>query len=170
MAKKGDKGASGGAHSHIRARMAYLNNAAMYLQQSQRPLKTAATQTPLVTAPQSVNTVESDAKQDKSTIQASLPRHFINQMRGIARKSQQRLSQETKRGFCRRCDIPLVPGETCTKEIQNDSKGGRKPWADVLVVCCKACQAVKRFPLNQKRSMKLSVRKSIKAAKDKDVT
>ncbi|EED15393.1 conserved hypothetical protein [Talaromyces stipitatus ATCC 10500] len=131
-AKKGDKGVSGGTHS----------------KQSE------------INEPQSPdNNNNLKENKTKSIIQTSLPRHYINQMRGVALKTQQRLSQETKRGFCKRCDLLLIPGETCTEEIQNESKGRRKPWADVLVVRCKACETVKRFPQNRKRSMKLAVRR-----------
>lgn len=31
--------------------------------------------------------------------------------------------------------------------MENNSKGGRKEWCDVLVVECKGCGAVKRFPV-----------------------
>lgn len=156
--KKGDKGAAGGAYSHIRARMAYLHKAAVYLHSRQKPEKSTTTQS---TDINDDNDVEKDKELQKPRpkIQAIMSRQYITQMRSIAQKTQQRLSQETKRGFCKRCDLLLVSGETCTEEIQNESKGRRKPWADVLVVRCKACETVKRFPQNRKRSAKLAVRK-----------
>lgn len=158
-AKKGDKGTAGGVHSHIRARMAYLHKAAIYLQSQPKPETSAITQK----TDNNHEDNENKASQNKSTIQATMPRQYITQMRSIAQKTQQRLSQETKRGFCKRCDLLLVPGETCTEDIQNESKGRRKPWADVLVVRCKACETVKRFPQNKKRSAKLAVRKKERA-------
>src|SRR4051812_33816023 len=97
-AKKGDKGAAGGAHSHIRARMAYLHKAAIYLQTHPKPETNTATQN----SDNKIDDVEENenkAKQVKSSIQATIPRQYINQMRSIALKTQQRLSQETKRGF-----------------------------------------------------------------------
>jgi len=39
-----------------------------------------------------------------------------------------------------------VPGTTCTHRVENKSKGGKKKWADVLVVECQ-CGMVKRFPV-----------------------
>ncbi|EEA22687.1 conserved hypothetical protein [Talaromyces marneffei ATCC 18224] len=162
-AKKGDKGAPGGAHSHIRARMAYLHRAAIYLQTHPKSETNTPTQNP-DDIKHGDREKDSEARQAKSNIQATMPRQYITQMRSIALKTQQRLSQETKRGFCKRCDLLLVPGETSTEEIQNESKGCRKPWADVLVVRCKACETVKRFPQNQKRSVKLAVRGKEKAA------
>lgn len=158
-AKKGDKGAAGGAHSHIRARMTYLHKAAIYLQSHPKAETNTATQN---TANKTLDDNQSESKA-RSSLQATIPRQYITQMRSIAQKTQQRLSQETKRGFCKRCDLLLIPGETCTEEIQNESKGRRKPWADVLLVCCKACETVKRFPQNQKRSAKLAVRRKERA-------
>lgn len=157
-AKKGDKGAAGGAQSHIRARMAYLHKAAIYLQTHPKPETKTTTQN-MDNNNDDVEANENKASQPKSIIQATIPRQYITQMRSIAQKTQQRLSQETKRGFCKRCDLLLIPGVTCTEEIQNESKGRRKPWADVLVIRCKACETVKRFPQNQKRSAKLAVRR-----------
>lgn len=154
-AKKGDKGAAGGAHSHIRARMAYLHKAAIYLQSHSKPDISTTTQN---TDNKNLDDNQNESKA-RSSLQATIPRQYITQMRSIAQKTQQRLSQETKRGFCKRCDLLLIPGETCTEEIQNESKGRRKPWADVLVIRCKACETVKRFPQNQKRSTKLAVRR-----------
>lgn len=159
--KKGAKGGPGGAHSHIRARLAYLHNAAIYLQN--QPSKPAQGKTQA--NPENNNNNNSDAT-NQANIRACLPRHYINQMRVIAQKTQQRLSQETKRGFCKRCDLLLIPGVTCTEEVENESKDRKKPWADVLVVRCKACETVKRFPQNQKRSAKLSVRKQARKEKE----
>jgi ribonuclease P protein subunit RPR2 len=143
--------------------MAYLHKAAIYLQTHPKP--EINTTTPSTDNKyHDVEENESKARQAKPSIQATLPRQYINQMRSIALKTQQRLSQETKRGFCKRCDLLLVPGETCTEEIQNESRGRRKPWADVLVVRCKACETVKRFPQNQKRSVKLAARRKERVA------
>lgn len=41
----------------------------------------------------------------------------------------------------------LIPGVSATYEVENKSKNGKKPWADVLIVGCKACGALKRFPV-----------------------
>lgn len=167
-AKKGEKGVAGGVHSHIRARMAYLHKAAMYLQSHPKPERSTVTQK---TDNKSLDAEDNEdkASQTKHAIKATIPRQYISQMRSIAQKTQQRLSQDTKRGFCKRCDLLLVPGETCTEEILNESKGRRKPWADVLVVRCKACETVKRFPQNQKRSTKLAVRRKERAAAEMKV-
>jgi ribonuclease P protein subunit RPR2 len=46
-------------------------------------------------------------------------------------------------------------GSGCGKaQIENLSKGGRKPWADVLVVRCRVCGFVKRYPVGARRQRK----------------
>lgn len=45
----------------------------------------------------------------------------------------------------------LVPGQTSTAGVENQSKGARKPWADVYVVRCLVCGGVKRFPVGVER-------------------
>lgn len=43
----------------------------------------------------------------------------------------------------------LVPGVSCEHRIENLSKGGRKAWADVLIVRCWGCGCLKRFPVGR---------------------
>lgn len=162
-ASKNKKAESGGVHSHLRARLTYMHKASTYLfsqqhalnvmgENNQTPKGAFGTETPYLSKEKEQHFREQHIRPIQ---QACLPRHYIGQMRGVSLKSQQRLSIETKRSFCKRCDLPLVPGVTCTEEIQNASKGGKKPWADVLVVRCSACEAEKRFPQNKARSKKL---------------
>ena len=40
----------------------------------------------------------------------------------------------------------MIPGQTSVQVVENKSKGGEKPWADVFVVRCTNCRAVRRFP------------------------
>lgn len=80
-----------------------------------------------------------------------LSRLLGNHLGQVARKAQVRLHTNIKHSFCRRCSTTLVPGKTCTKRTENLSRGGKKPHADVLVVECAACRAVKRFPVGAKR-------------------
>jgi ribonuclease P protein subunit RPR2 len=153
--KKGEKGGPGGAHSHIRARIDYLHKAAIYLQTQ---TQTSRKETHAIT--------DDNIQKANGAIHACVPRHYINQMRGISTKTQQRLSIETKRSYCKRCDLLLVPGATSTEEVENESKDRKKPWADVLVVKCKACETVKRFPQNHKRSAKLAARRKERDGKE----
>ena len=80
-----------------------------------------------------------------------LSRLFINHLKAVSLKGQVRLSSKMKHSICRRCDILLVPGFTSTSNLENKSRKGKKPWADVLVVTCTSCGAVKRFPVGAKR-------------------
>lgn len=165
-AAKNKKGASGGAQNHIRARLSYLHRASAYLF-LQQPLKTKGSagkseceNTTSETAQKSCRESDEQGQSQKQATRVCLPRHYINQMRGVSLKAQQRLSTETKRGFCKRCDLLLISGVTCTEEIRNASKGRKKPWADVLVTRCLACETEKRVPQNKQRSKKLKHRKN----------
>jgi ribonuclease P protein subunit RPR2 len=71
--------------------------------------------------------------------------HLLSSMRSVSQKSQIRLSKSIKRSVCRRCNGLL--STTGTAEIENLSRGGRKPWAEVLVVRCCLCGFVKRYPV-----------------------
>lgn len=75
----------------------------------------------------------------------------LSQIEGISRKGQVRLSSSMKHSMCQRCHLLLVQGRNATQQIENKSRGGKKPWADVLVVTCNACGTAKRFPLGAKR-------------------
>ena len=145
MAKgKSRKSGTGIRHKHLHSRISYLNQAATYL----------ATKDYVSADP------NSNRKGDKSPKQASVrestnqwpstqPRHLLSQLRAVSLKSQIKLSRELKHSLCKRCDSLLVPGQTSIERTSNDSSGGRKPWADVLVVTCKFCGTMKRFPVGR---------------------
>jgi ribonuclease P protein subunit RPR2 len=78
----------------------------------------------------------------------------------VSRKAQLRLALDLKRSMCKSCHTVLVPGRTATQLVENQSKGGKKPWADVVVVSCNFCDGKKRFPAGAKRQPKKSVRKA----------
>lgn len=146
--EKGKKSEPGGSQRHIRARISFLHKAANLLQQH---------------AYIKQKDCQEDGDNQNATSQSyplisSLPRQYVSQMRGISLKSQQRLPIEVKRSICKRCDLILIQGTTCEGEIRNESRGQKKPWADVRVVRCRACGVEKRFPMCQKRSQKLAVR------------
>lgn len=95
-------------------------------------------------------------------VSPALSRFYLQNLRAIAKKSVMRLDPSIKRTICKRCDSLLVPGVSSTHRIENPSKGGKKSWADVLVVECNACGAVKRFPvgidiLKEKRGKKFKL-------------
>ncbi len=80
-----------------------------------------------------------------------LPRHLLSHARAVSMKSQIRLSPTIKQSICKRCYVLLVPGSTSMVRMENRSRGGRKPWADVLVTTCNFCGTTKRFPVGAKR-------------------
>ncbi|KAJ9206497.1 hypothetical protein DTO164E3_738 [Paecilomyces variotii] len=182
MAKqKAKKDVSARGPPHIRARLEYLRKAAVYIQSAStsrlRPDQNDNTDEQMTdgvhTEPEIVESSEtrdghqeSDQPTHNQNRTLCIPRQFISQMRGVSLKSQMRLPIEVKRSFCKRCDIILVPGFNCVERIENASRGRKKPWADVRVVRCTACGTEKRFPQTDRRSKKLSERKSEAAAKN----
>lgn len=182
MAKaKGKKGLSGGAHSHIRARLDYLHNASAYLQSVATTSKQPSSQlvnenvarqdgqsksaSKRIVAHLLSHITTSEKKPTSADARANLDhlphlsRVFISQMRGVSLKTQLRLSAETKRSFCKRCDTILSPGVSCVQEIRNESRDRKKPWADVQIIRCTTCGTEKRFPQTERRSKKLSERR-----------
>ncbi|KAK4954829.1 hypothetical protein LTR10_007021 [Elasticomyces elasticus] len=87
-----------------------------------------------------------------------LPLYLASHLGQIARKTQTRLHPNIKHLICRTCSAVLVIGESCTKHMENVSRGGRKPHADVLVIECTVCGAAKRFPVGAKRQKRKAAR------------
>lgn len=153
-AKKGTSGAN-----HLRARLEYLQKAAAYLQPAspdQQPREPAGQTTR--TVPRATASENNSNVTPKTSTTDNLSKLYISQMRGVSAKTQLRLPIEVKRSFCKRCDTLLRP-DNCVQEIRNESRGKRKPWADVWVVRCVGCGTEKRFPQTQKRTKKLAERK-----------
>lgn len=99
-----------------------------------------------------------DPDNERVSIDSALPRQLINHLRAVSLKSQIRLSPVMKHTICKHCDILLVPGSTSTSYMENNSRGGRKPWADVLVTTCTVCGTAKRFPVGAKRQLRRDLR------------
>jgi ribonuclease P protein subunit RPR2 len=166
------------AKSHLKARMDYLQQAARYLQGVHLQGRAAAesnTVNPQTTLANNENpaqraTSSSALSKDVNMSQicasqkttkkslTNISRVYTSHMRGVSLKTQTRLSVPVKRSFCKRCDTTFIPEVNCTQEIRNDSRGRKKPWADVLVIRCLVCSTEKRFPQAEKRSKKLSER------------
>ncbi|KAI7280085.1 hypothetical protein KC345_g4975 [Hortaea werneckii] len=88
-----------------------------------------------------------------------LPLHLATHLRQVALKSQIRLRTDVKHSICKRCSSVLIEGTTSNKRIENESKGGKKPHADVLLISCNVCGADKRFPVGAKRQKRKGERK-----------
>ncbi|KAA8909168.1 RNAse P, Rpr2/Rpp21 subunit, partial [Sphaerosporella brunnea] len=87
------------------------------------------------------------ASQETNAAASKLSNFYINHLRSAAKKNVLRLHSEVKRTICKRCEALLIPGVSCTERIENQSKGGKKRWADVLVIECTRCGTAKRFPV-----------------------
>lgn len=182
MAQGKGKAVKGGpAQRHLYSRISYLYQAATYLAEnaSKRRNDHANLQGGMrrksekVGSPSSVATSESHSEEapriqvaagdgqaagtrdatSRSYLAVSSPQ-LLAHLRAVSRKSQIRLAPDLKRSICKRCDALLVPGSTSTNHLENKSRNGSKPWADVLVVTCIACQAAKRYPVGAKRQPK----------------
>lgn len=130
---------------HIYTRASYLYQAAHYL-------ATCSQQTKKDGNPG--NTQPGDklvrSSQERKAIM-NLSRQVVADMRSVSLKAQIRQSPSIKQTICRYCDTVLIEGKTCRSSVKNPSKGGRKPWADVLVTRCATCGNVKRYPVSAPR-------------------
>lgn len=180
---KAQKGSGGGAQSHLRARLSYLHRASLLFQSIRDELPTAPAQTESAPGTTDIRKADSHcdehsrapsaspskdilghheapcltepSSQDQTPHPSYLSRQYASQLQAVSLKSQLRLPRDVKQSFCKRCHTVLVPGSTCTKGIENKSRGGKKLWADVLVIGCGVCGAKKRYPQGQKRTMRL---------------
>jgi ribonuclease P protein subunit RPR2 len=71
--------------------------------------------------------------------------------------------------MCKSCNAVLVPGRTAIQRIENESKGGKKPWADVLVISCNRCGSKKRLPVGAKRQPKKRERLAVMETATSDI-
>ncbi|RPB01879.1 Rpr2-domain-containing protein, partial [Choiromyces venosus 120613-1] len=79
----------------------------------------------------------------------NLSRNLVSTARTVAKKAVIRFDPSIKRTWCKRCNAVLVPGVSCEHRVDNLSRGGRKAWADVLIVRCWGCGCLKRFPVGR---------------------
>lgn len=115
---------------HLHARTTFLYQAATYLTVQPGP----GSETFLSTE----NTRPDSTGQDQRSGQTGFPLalHLGSDLQQVSRKAQLRLSRDLKRTLCKICNTVLLPGRTATQRVENDSKSGKKPWADVLIVEC----------------------------------
>lgn len=170
------------AKSHLKARLDFLQQASEYLHQSVTESSSNRAQNEKPTEgfeqpkhgspgdkyPELSSRMEIDVPSNvtgrptPAKSLTNLSRMWTSQMRGVSLKSQVRLSIPVKRSFCKRCESVMDFQTTAAQEIQNESKGRKKPWADVRVIRCLVCGTEKRFPLAGTRSQRLALRKKAK--------
>ncbi|KAI4859493.1 Rpr2-domain-containing protein [Hypoxylon rubiginosum] len=141
----------------IYSRISYLYQAAAYLGTlSQHTDPNSDTQNPETTGSKAAL----EGKQASRMRHANqvLSRRLVTDLRATSHKSQIRISPAMKQSICKYCDTLLIEGETSSSAVENKSKGGKKPWADVLVVKCHTCQGVKRFHVQAPRQKRRPIR------------
>ncbi|KAL6880985.1 RNAse P Rpr2/Rpp21/SNM1 subunit domain-containing protein [Trichoderma novae-zelandiae] len=145
---------------HIYTRASYLYQAAVYLAnraQQARPDTKKETRPDDNASPPSVRETPSSRRngqnhgsQERKAVM-NLSHQVVSDMRSVSLKAQIRQSPSIKQTICKYCDAVLIEGKTCHSSVENPSKGGRKPWADVLVIRCDTCGNVKRYPVSAPR-------------------
>jgi ribonuclease P protein subunit RPR2 len=150
---KPPKKLKGTPNKHLHARTAFLYQAATYL-----TLQNALSE---VDKPDHVDISQSvQADQHPSKLRSPLALELGFDLQQVSRKAQLRLSIDLKRSMCKSCNAILIPGRTATQTMENLSRGGKKPWADVLVVQCDLCGGKKRFPVGAEQQAKQVERKA----------
>ncbi|KAF1962974.1 Rpr2-domain-containing protein, partial [Byssothecium circinans] len=150
MAKDKLPKTKGVPNKHLHARTTFLYQAATYLTLQTVTSKPGASGTPM------------DTSQENKTLTpgySGLAIQLGSDLHSVSRKGQIRLNVDLKRNICKSCNSVLIAGRTATHEIENQSKGAKKPWADVLVVGCTICGSKKRFPVGAKRQLKKNERR-----------
>ncbi|EUC46597.1 hypothetical protein COCMIDRAFT_92417 [Bipolaris oryzae ATCC 44560] len=140
--------AKGIPNKHLHARSSFLYQAATYL-----TLQTA----------EAADTPQDKQAAPKSPNRLSLALSLSSDLQQVSRKGQLRLAVSLKRTLCKSCNSVLIPGRTATHRIENESKCGKKPWADVLVVTCGVCAGQKRFPAGAAPRVKKGKREMVSA-------
>jgi len=153
MAKdKTAKGEKGFPNKHLHTRVSFLFQAAAYLS-----LRTKRTDIPPMASSSSTRALPTD---DRPAIEpdSALALQLVSHLRAVSLKGQVRLSPEMKRAICKRCNTVLIPGRTSTAKVENKSRGGAKPWADMVIVGCNSCGSQKRFPVGSQRQVRKKLR------------
>ncbi|KAF2263377.1 Rpr2-domain-containing protein, partial [Lojkania enalia] len=130
-------------NKHLHARTTFLYQAATYL-----------------TLQASSDTAKADDTSEKASKRghSGLALQLVSHLRTVSLKGQTRLSAKLKRSMCKACNSILVLGRTSTCSVENGSKDGKKPWADVMVVECNMCGSRKRYPVGAVRQNRKTYR------------
>ncbi len=148
-------------HKHLHSRISYLYQAATYLTNVYKTKPdiqhTESTRSSIEMMDDTVS--RSDTGRKPLSSEALGPaRVLLSNLRAVSLKTQIRLTPAIKSSICKRCDTLLVSSSTSTSRVENNSRGGNKAWADVLVVTCNSCGFVKRFPIGAKRQRRRAKR------------
>ncbi|KAK0647531.1 Ribonuclease P protein component 4 [Lasiodiplodia hormozganensis] len=153
-------------NKHLHSRISYLYQAATYLaNQHAKPADNGNTEEMDIDAKAGGRPVTQHEEPTQNAFPPGLPFYYASHLQSVSMKTQIRLSQNVKHSICKRCSAILIPGSTSSSKIENLSRGGKKPWADVLVVECNVCKAQKRFPVGAKRQLRKGERAKVEKAK-----
>ncbi|KAL2069085.1 hypothetical protein VTL71DRAFT_15423 [Oculimacula yallundae] len=145
----------------IYSRVSYLYQAAAYMaaQQQQYPAKESQTTADDEDNKEGTGTTAANSGELQLPLSQPASRRLVSDMRAVSHKVLMRISPAMKHSICKNCDTMMIDGSTCTSEVENRSKGGKKPWADILVRRCNTCGLAKRFPLVADRQKRRPQRK-----------
>jgi ribonuclease P protein subunit RPR2 len=147
---KTSKSAGSVPNKALHSRVSFLYQAAAYLATQQQHSKTTA-RSPSGQAEQTTVAAANDSEALADSPFKPVSRRLVSDLRSVSLKVQMRMSPTMKHAICKNCDTMLIDGSTCSSEVENKSKGGKKPWADVLVRKCNTCGFEKRFPMRSER-------------------
>ncbi|KAG5973880.1 hypothetical protein E4U55_000202 [Claviceps digitariae] len=163
------KGQPGVQNRIIYSRASYLYQAANYLSNCVDRVENAPSSTPANSSKPELSGQQQQQQQQRRMQRKALEnmsRLAMADMKAVSLKAQIRQSQALKRTVCKFCDTLLVEGRSCSSTIENPSRGGCKPWADVLVMKCKTCGNTKRFPVDAPRQKRKSLRSAERNARE----
>ncbi|RYP89521.1 hypothetical protein DL770_004340 [Monosporascus sp. CRB-9-2] len=159
MAKAKHKAAGSVPNRPIYSRISYLYQAAAYLSSARQSEGQIPDGTPQSSENETAAGQHAQSSSVNTTKQA-MSRRLLTDLRASSLKAQIRLSPAMKHTICKYCDTLLVEGDTSTSFVENQSKGGKKPWADVLLVKCNTCGGLKRFPVQAPRQKRRPIREA----------
>jgi len=93
-----------------------------------------------------------------------MSRRLATDMRSVSLKTRIRLAPAVKQAVCKFCDSVLIEGHSCTSTVENRSRGGKKPWADVLVRRCHTCGRERRYPISAEKQKRKTERNEVSGA------
>lgn len=146
------KGKSGGGvqNKAIYSRISFLQQAAVTLASIRDPFadieRSGAANTSPTNKPGSARSY--DVVGSCRTGLDGMSRRLATDLRAVSLKTRIRLKPAVKRTICKFCDSVLIDGQSCTPTVENRSRGGSKPWADVLVRKCHTCGRERRYPVS----------------------
>ena len=170
MGKGKGKANGGEPNKPMRARLDYLQEASTYMHEAVHGRPAEAPPSEAAVIPGVNYTVAAVSNNQQAQAQPSAAqRHFSSQMKKVSLKSKPkvRVPRNVKRMLCKHCHTRLDSASTSEAYMENHSRGGRKPWADVRVVSCKSCGTKKRYPVGAKRQLRKAQR--LKAEADKEI-